>query len=298
METTGERKPWYKRTKYVILIVILVILLIASFVPQFIHTPVGTNQARLNLTIDYLAHNYNSTTGLIREYPLSHTYWLYSDNYLAVLALERYDPGNASTTGFAVALNAALEGYIATAPPSLMSNQYTALNSTSASFDCSANYGISWAQQGKLVGSNTATSIMTTSNDLSPSCASQNYADLYLLQALYYHRLGNSSGATYYFDKASKDFNGLGITDLASNSTMYQTYKLALFVYTSSCLGQQLSSSFASAQTVLFGLQDNSTGGFNTGYTVSGATNHSVNTETTALAALALEQIIKPSSSC
>jgi len=298
MQAEGERKPWYKKFRYIALIILLVVVLVASFFPYFYHAPVSSDQVRLNLTVDYMANSYNSTTGLIPEQPGGHVFWLYSDNYLGVLALERYDPSNSSTSGFAAALDAALHGYLVTAPSNVVQNQYTALNSTNAFFDCSESYSIAWAQGEKLAGSSASTSVMTTANDLSSKCASQNYADLYLLQAVYYHRLGNSSGASYFFNKASSDFNGVGFTDLASNSTLYQTYKVALYVYASSCLGQTSSASYASAQTVLFGLQENSTGGFYTGYTGPAHGNGSVNTETTALAALAIEQVTKPSSSC
>jgi hypothetical protein len=192
----------------------------------------------------------------------------------------------------------AIHGYLSTAPWKLTQNQYTALNSTTWSFNCSLPYAISWSQSGAVVGGTASTAIMTTANDWKPDCASQNYADLYLLQAVYYHRLGNSSGALYFLNKAAADFNGVGFTDLASNSTLYPTYKVALYAYASSCLGQTSEASFGGAVSILFSMQDNKTGGFFTGYTGPAHPNSSVNTETTALAAIALEQVIKPSSSC
>jgi hypothetical protein len=298
MEAEGQRKPWYRKIRYIVILAVLVILLVASFAPYLYHAPVTRNQARLNMAVDYLANNYNSTMGLVREYPGSNTYWLYSDNYLASLALARYDPTNSSTTGFASALEAAISGYLATAPASLWKNQYTALNSTESSFACSMPYEIAWTQAGTVVVSPRPTAIMTTANDQGPLCASQNYADLYLLQAVLYHRLGNSSAALHFYDEASADFNGVGVKDLASNSTLYQTYKLALYVYASSCLGQTSGASFGSAEAILFSMQDNSTGGFHTGYTGPAQPGSSVNTETTALAALALELIISPKGTC
>ncbi len=298
METGEPRKPWYRRTKYVVILAILVVLVVASFVPSLYHPAVTGNQLKLNMTVDYFARNYDLTTGLITEFPGSHTYWLYSDNYLAILALERYDQANSSTTGFASALDVAFHGYLATAPDNLTRSQYVALNSTAGNFGCSADFAISWTNAGAPVGGGGSASIMTTANTGVPSCASQDYADLLLLQALYYHRLGNSSGASYFYNKASSDFNGVGFADLTSNSTLYETYKLALYLYTSSCLGQTSGSGFGTGQGILFSLQDNSTGGFYTGYTGPGHSNGSVNTETTALAALALEQMINPSGSC
>jgi len=274
--------------------VLLVIYLLA-----FVFTPPPSPaQVRLNLAVDYFANNYNETTGLIPETPGSHTFWLYSDNYLATLAISRYDPSNQSTSGFATSLNVAFEGYLSTLPGSLARSQYTALNSTSAYFDCSTNYSIGWTSKGQLVTSGSAV-IMTTSNSGSPACASQNYADLLFLQALYYHRLGNSNESSTYFTLGAADFDGKGLADSAFNGTLYQTYKLALYVYASSCLGHASGASFAAANSTLWAMQDTSSGGFYTGY--NSALSHSgtmVNTETTALAALALEQLIKPSSSC
>lgn len=307
MEIEGAYKPWFRKGRYIFLLAVLIALILISLFAYLPSGPVPPKQVRLNMTIAYFAHNYNSTTGLIHESPGSKTYWLFSDNYLAVLAISRYDPRNTSTGSFAVAVDSALFSYYATLPPTLSMNQYTALNSTSTSFDCSGDYTLSWLSGNQLVSGSGSATLMTTSNNLGPSCASQNYADLLFLQALYYHRLGNSSGAMAFYAKGAADYNGVGVVDLASNATLYQTFKLALYIFTSSCLGQTSGSGFGAAWATLFALQDNSTGGFYTGYTVvpshSGATVYShgstmANTETTALAALAIEQVLKPSTSC
>jgi hypothetical protein len=300
--------PWHKKLKYRFLLLVLAVLLILSFLPYLYQPRLSASQLRLNKTIDYFTHNYNLTTGLIPEIPGSHTYWLYSDNYLVALALSRYGPRNGSTSGFASAIETALNGYRSTVPPSLLRNQYTALNSSSASFDCSSNHALSWTG----VNLNGSAVLMTTANDLGPSCASGNYVDLILLQALYEHRLGNTSSATLFYNNASSHFDGYGFKDLAyisptsSSFGVYQTFKVALYVYATYCLGVQKSSpDLAAASAILREMQSNLTGGFTTGYAsntlalgpaltpVGG-----VNTETTALAALALEQMISPSASC
>lgn len=311
MQTEAPRKPWYRRTRYIVILGVLAILLVASFVQYAYRAPVTGNQFRLNKVVDYFANNYDVTTGLIAESPGSHTYWLYSDNYLAVLALERYDPGNSSTISFSAAVDVALRGYLATAPESLGQNQYSALNSTSAYFDCSADFAISWTRAGMPVGGNGSTVVMTTANSQNPSCASQNYADLLLLRAIHEQEVGNTTGALALYRLAANDFDGYGFRDLANinvstySPSAYQTYKLALFVYATYFFGQQRSSpQLQPALGALFFLQSNSTGGFTTGYsrnslalglgiTPSGG----VNTETTALAALALEELMKSSSS-
>jgi hypothetical protein len=313
METEGASRRWYRKRRYQLLLALVVALLLVSLVPQALRGPISANQSRLNRTIDYFANNYNETMGLVPEIPGSHNFWLYSDNYLVILAVSRYDPGNQSTMSFAGALEAAFGGYIATLPVSLARNQYMALNFTVAYFDCSSNHTISWTSGGTVTPENASAIMMTTSNDLGPSCANQNYADLLLLQALYQHRENNTALALSLYRNATADFDGYGFKDLAnanapsSSFQVYQTYKVALYVYATYCLGQQTSASdLASATNIMLYLQSNSTGGFATEYTrniLAGPAppitpTGGVNTETTALAALALEEMIKPTSSC
>jgi hypothetical protein len=298
VEVEGQRKPWYRKFRYILILSVLAVLLVASFVPYLYHAPVERNQQRLNLTVDYIVNTYNPTIGLVRETPGSSNYWLYSDNYLVVLALQRYDPSNSTTAASALGLDSALTSYMSTMPSNLGENQYQALNSSAAWFSCSENATLSWTGGHNSTGGSVGAHLYTVANDRAPSCATQNYADLLLLQALHYHRVGNSSGAMYFYDKASTDFNGVGFVDLVSSSKLYDTYKVALYVYTASCLGQTSGSSFGTAVSILYSMQDNSTGGFFTGYTGLSHSSGTVNTETTALASLALEQVIKPSATC
>ncbi len=313
MEAAPVRKPWYRKLRYQILVVMIAVILVLSFLPVFYNPPASPLQVRLNRTVDYFARNYDVTVGLIPETPGSPRFWLYSDNYLAALALSRYDPGNSSTASFASALETAVGGYAATMPSGLLLSQYTALNSTKASFSCSADYTLTWSPAGTPPPSGGSATIMSASNDQSPACASQDYADLLFLQAIYYHRLGNSSAAASYFDQAAKDYDGSGFADLAYTTPssqsyhVYQTYKLALYVYAAYCLGVQAKSSgIPSATGVLLYMQSNSTDGFASGYAPNLTSlsapplspTGSVNTETTAMAALALELMIRPTGTC
>jgi hypothetical protein len=122
---------------------------------------------------------------------------------------------------------------------------------------------------------------------------------------VYYHRLGNSTGALKFYNLGAKDFDGIGIKDAAFTNPgpgqgEYQTYKIALYIYASACLGQTKSdSNFTELEHILLSQQDNATGGFYTGYTAGLEHGPStVNTETTALAALALELMINPVGVC
>ena len=299
METQGPPKRWYRKRRYQFLLIVLAALLVVSFLPALFPVTLSPAQVKLNRTIDYFANNYDERTGLIPSTPGSSTYWLYSDNYLAVLAISRYDVTNQSTAGFATSLNVAFDGYAATLPSSLAESQYTAMNSTTASFDCVSDYSLSWSSGGLAAQGNSSAVLMTAVNNRGPSCTSQNYADLLFLQALYYHRLGDSNASSTYYNLGAADFNGKGLADNGFNGTLYQTYKLALYVYTSSCLGHASGIGFSTANSTLWSLQDESTGGFYSGYNTSlSPSGTTVNTQTTALAALALEQLAKPSTSC
>ena len=291
---------------------IVAVLLIFSLFPLGPAASKSQEQVALDGAITYFAKSYNVTLGLIPETPGSHVYWLASDNYLVDLALARYSTGNQSTIGFSQALFTALSGYEATLPTAIKQNKYLALNSTGSYFSCSADYAVTWSNRGQAAAGNGSAVLMTTANDQSTSCANQNYADLLFLQAIYYHRVGNPTAASEFYQNGSKDFDGRGLVDLlnggSTQSTLaYQTYKTALYVYASICLGEQSSAtSLPAAESILLSMQDNSTGGFHTTYspnlTSLGGANISptsgVNTETTALAALALELMINPSATC
>jgi len=310
LDAESPRKPWYSRFRYIILVGILAVLLLFSLFPLGPANPKPRDQVALDGAITYFAKNYDDTLGMIPAAPGSHVFWLTSDNYLVDLALLRYSPGNETTTSFGAVLFTALSGYEATLPGALLQSQYTALNSTAASFDCSADYVASWSTGGQIAPGNGSAVLMTTANNQSPSCALQNYADLLFLQAVYYHRLGNATAAASYYQMGAKDFDGTGFVDLvnqgSTQSTLtYQTNKVALYVYASICLGEQ-GSALPTAESTLLYMQDNSTGGFATSYgpnltSLSGPTispTSGVNTETTALAALALELMITPTATC
>ena len=89
METESPRKPWYTRSKYIVLVAVLAVLLLFSLYPVGPSAPKPRNQLALDRAIAYFADNYNFTLGLIPETPGSHVYWLVSDNNLADLALTR-----------------------------------------------------------------------------------------------------------------------------------------------------------------------------------------------------------------
>lgn len=304
---TSSPQPWFRHTRnQIIVVVVIVVIVVSAYVFLTPSAPRSPNQVALDRTVGYFVNEYNYTLGLVPEFPGANVYWLYSDNYLASVALSRYDPSNQSTSNFGLAISQAIGSYAATLPRSYLATQYAALNSTSASFSCPQSYRVSWsAIQGDSPGPGSAF-IQSTAYNGDSSCGSQNYADTLLLEAVLYHDTGSSATATSDFQKAAGLFDGTGFADIPfTNSTstskgVYQTYKLALYVIASTCLGLSSNdTTLATVEGLLLHLQDNSTGGFFSGYMSPG--NHgstTVNTETTALAALALESMINPAASC
>lgn len=309
MAASPPSRPWYTKFRYVLLVGVLAVLVVVSLVPLAPSAPKTRNEVALDRAIAYFVNNYNYTVGLVPASPGSQVYRLSSDNYLTSLALKRYSSSNQTTTSYGAVIFTALSGYESTLPAALKQNQYSALNSTEASFGCPADYTVSWSTGGQAAVGNGSVVMTTTANNQSPSCAGQNYADLLFLQAVYYHRLGNSADAAAQYQAGAKDFDGTGFVDLADQGSApaYQTLKVALYVYATICLGEQANAtSLPAAESTLLAMQSNSTGGFAASYgpnltslNAAGVSPTSgVNTETTALAALALELMISPSSAC
>jgi len=216
----------------------------------------------------YLESNYNASLGLISETPSHESYFLNSDNHLASLALSR----GCGNQGLAEQINQTLARYDAQDYP----NQYMVFSCTE-DFNGSMNYTLSGR-------------IRTTINNQSGGPLSDSYADIAFLRA-YYEKMcaGNAAGALAAFDAGAAEYNGIGFNDTAfregQSQGIYQTYKLALYVYLAELLGQKIP---MSALTDLLQMQAPD-GGFYTGY-YPGLThgNNSTNTETTSLAILAL----------
>ncbi len=222
-----------------VLVIILVLAVTFTVANAYFSAakPLSREQIALNKAVAYFARFFNATVGLIRESPGGQEYWLYSDNYLASLALARYDPTNRNAVSFGRSLYYVVQSYASTLSASLRLNQYTALNSTKSSFLCSREYALTWSGQGNAsLSYNTRAIIKTTANDGDPACASiqENYADLLFLQALMAHRVGDNASALSFYHAAANDFDGTGIKDTpftvmnSGEFNTYQTYKVAL----------------------------------------------------------------------
>jgi len=114
------------------------------------------------------------------------------------------------------------------------------------------------------------------------------YADLLLYAALSCHWQGNDLGALGYYNNATKMWNETdkGVQDKAFSGT-YDTYKLALLLYTSKVLGENLPFESELVDRI-YAQQRESDGGIVTNYLANGTLEGDANTETTSIVIIAL----------
>jgi hypothetical protein len=253
-------------------------------------TSLQASQTRTNSTgigssirdaADYLIRNFNPEVGLIPETPGSATYWLYSDNYLAALALQQYGAGNSTIVSIAGLISNSLRADLPGHLEGVM-NQYLVLNSSSpCQFHTSRPYTLMTFDTAKINATlNNGTALLSESQ----------YADIAFLNAICLYREGNASGAMAAYDAGRAMFDGSGLRDLPFDQTcQYQTFKLALYVYAGAILGEPVPQSAVSA---LLSVQAQG-GGFYTGYNSTFSHQRTLtNTETTSLAVLALNAVL------
>jgi hypothetical protein len=241
-----------------------------------------------NSAVNYLLANYNSTVGLIRNSPdsqsLSNTYYLYSDNFLAVLAFQNQGPGDATLAGVSSNITKSIHLYIEGQPNPV--NQYEALTTPPIpAFNASKDF---------VIYTRGLETISTTVNNQSSTWLDlHDYADIAFLEAIYYYNFGNNAAASSAYHVGVAMYDGIGFKDSVPGN--YQTYKLALYIYASRLLGL---SYYASAFSQLIAMQATSgvdKGGFYTCYGSDAVAACGTNTETTALALLALSGYPPPS---
>jgi hypothetical protein len=219
----------------------------------------------------YLASNYNASVGLISETPSHARYFLYSDNYLAALVL----PKDCNNSSLAENINKTLSEYNASKIP----NQFMV-------FDCKQDF------QG-AENYNLSDHISATVNNQTGAPLNESYADIAFLEAYYNAKCEqNTSGAIDAFNAGARMYNGIGFNDTAfregTSQGVYQTYKLALYVYTAKLLKETVP---PSALVNLLRMQAPSRG-FYTGYDANLSNDGtSTNAETTCLAIMAMEAV-------
>jgi hypothetical protein len=250
----------------------------------------------LSDAMDYLIQGVSPNTGMIPETPVSTTYWLYSDNFLASLALEqsamshsfnlqKFALSNSSAVTSSELISKSVSEDLALFKINNIENQYLVLN---ASEPC-----VFHASQDYTLGTRNGVTFKVTINNGTGSLSEKKYADIAFLNAICLHRQGNSAGALAAYNVGKGMFHGKGLEDAVYEQScqqicQYQTFKLALYIYSSELLAQPFPES---ALSILLSMQD-SAGGFYTGYGANlSHEGTSTNTETTSVAVLALNSV-------
>jgi len=264
---------------------IAIILLLALSVP---HPAVEDNPYAKNIARaeEYLVNRFNVNLGLIyesddpgahwltSEYPNFHwkynqTYWLYSDNFFAFLALQ------GDYTQISNRINASITRY--QQPPSGV-------------FEVVAGERIQLplhAAEDYIVAQS-ADYVITIRRHNSTALA-LNWLDLWLYEALEYDLQGNYRSAQFLVRRAETMWTGNGFWDLSYLLThTYSNHKLALFLFTIRALGITVPEEDTMLQR-LWNMQ-NSNGGIASLADGTGEPIGSSNTETTALTLLIYKQ--------
>jgi hypothetical protein len=222
----------------------------------------------------FLASLLDPDLGLVPEFPGSKTYWLFHDNYLAAKVLERTDPPLArrirtAIAGFGVTRSGKIELLFGEAGRPLPF-RYHRLTEV------------------KRVGEKVIKTEVA-GDQVQPDW--ERYADLLFLAAIAEVK-ANRDKARERFDAGMKLWDGRGFADRASaKADKYATYKLALVLIAGERI-EQRPDCWPELKKRLLAMQ-RADGGFITDYRADGRPVGQANVETTALAVLALDVVIK-----
>jgi hypothetical protein len=240
---------------------------------------------RIHDAVEFLENMYNSTIGLCAEAPrvAPNTYWLVSDNLWASKALENHAPE--ISNAIKSKLTELAETY----------NLPTDAQGLPISYKHEAVIGDTVPTPFRTTVSYTLYSDdYTLKTDIANGTAVmedwQEYADLLLCAALSKHWEGKGEEASALFNMAKSMWDGTGINDTATRADgTYATYKLALLLYTSKVLGEEIDFEEELIATI-WRMQDQTTGGIITDYYPSGEPVEyaDANTETTSITIIAL----------
>lgn len=263
-----------------------ILILILTLAQQPVSTnPYGPNIFRAQ---QYLLSRLNPSLGLIyesddpgvhwltSEYPSFHwsyneTYWLYSDNLFAYLALEQDYPQVSSE------INASIGRYHE--PPSGV-------------FEVVAGDRIQLplhAAEDYIVTQNAGYVIMIRRHNA--TALAFNWLDLWMYEALEYDLQGNYASAAFLLRRTEAMWRGNGFWEWTAFIThTFSNHKLALFLFTARALGITVSEEDAMLQH-LWSMQT-ADGGITSLSDAAGRPIGSANTETTALTLLIYDQAL------
>jgi hypothetical protein len=261
------------------------ILVLALFIPHSAVnlSPYAQNIARAE---EYLVRRLNPNLGLVyesddpgthwltSEYPSFHwrynqTYWLYSDNLFASLALQKDYPEISSE------INASMNRYHEPA-----SEVFEVLEGKRIQLPLHAAQDYIVAQ-----GADYAVTIRRHNS----TALAFNWLDLWMYEALEYDLEGNYQSAQFLLRRTETMWNGSGFWEWSVMLTRtFSNHKLALFLFTARALGITVPEEDVMLQH-LWSMQ-NQEGGITTLSNSAGHPIGSSNTETTALTLLIYDQ--------
>jgi hypothetical protein len=287
-----------------LLVVVIVLAGLNYYTYTILNSKISGEQARLTSLakrvaveagFGYLLINYNASLGLMRDSPdnaaLQNTYFLYSDNYLAAVALWNYAADSPIVAKDIQGINQTM-----TADLSKMKdvvNQYEALTTGTCAFNGSKDFPVKTLGQAGI--------LTTVNNQTADWLPASNYSDIAFLEAICYSREVSFAGPSYSLPDAQdayragvSNLKGLCFEDEAFTSPgsvsqgTCQTYKLALYIYASRLLGDPYPQSALNLLLNMSAPSGTDMGGFYTCYGTDLNPRCGTNVETTALAILAL----------
>jgi len=251
--------------------------------------------------VDFLIKaQFNESIGLCRDSPnvAPNTYWLVSDNLWALKALKLANQSslqNSEKAGLVAGkIEASLKEFTATYGDRVPVSSNGLPKSYCHEAVLSEVVSLPYKTANNIQLNNDRGYILNvTVCDGTVMDDWENYTDRLLIGALSCHWQDDDSLALKYFHKAVNTWNqtAQGLQDTATTS-LYSVYKLALLLYTSRILGEELPFEKSIINRIyLQQEQDNEKAGFGgiiTDYTANGASNGDTNTETTAIVLIAL----------
>ncbi len=278
------------------LLIMGIVLLIANPVSSLAFAqPVSSSfvSEKLQSACSFLKSLYNPALGLVRSAPNSSVYYIASDNLLAQKAL--------NTSSCAPTISQSIRQSISSCCGNGYDGMHEALLGARihVPINNSALYTVANSSAGKLFRNATPTtaggnySVMWEKHNATGILADCAYADVTIYTALELSLKGNSTGVQHEMDCLALMFDGRGLVDepykdgSGSEHGIYQTYKLALYLYALQKTGRYY-----------FGEEDNlfrsqgPDGGFHTGYDQTGTyAGTQENAETTSIAMIAIASL-------
>ncbi len=278
------------------LLILGIVLLIANPVSSLAFAqPVSSSFAseKLQSACSFLKSLYNPALELVRSTPNSSVYYIASDNLLAQKAL--------NTSSCAPTISQSIRQSISSCCGNGYDGMHEALLGARihVPINNSALYTVANSSAGKLFRNVTPTtaggnySVIWEKHNATGILADCAYADVTVYTALELRLEGNTNGVQHEMDCLALMFDGRGLVDepykdgTVSEHGIYQTYKLALYLYALQVTG----SYYYGEEDNLFRSQGPD-GGFHTGYDQIGTyAGTRENAETTSIAMIAISNL-------